>query len=209
MPNIKDIQIVPARSEHFKVVARLHASSITEGFLSTLGTRFLTVLYSGIAQADGSGVLVAVEQDKVLGYISYTRDIKTCYRQVLMSEWPALTLTMVPNAFNLSIYKKAIETLLYPFKHHDNSSGSAVSGAELLSMAVNENARGKGIGKLLVSALDKEMSRMNIDGYHVVTHGIDERSNAFYMACGFTKVSEFLNHGKPMRKWERKVGREI
>ena len=205
MLNLKEIQIIPAHNGHFQSVAGLHASGITEGFLSTMGIHFLTVLYRGIARAEGSGVLVALEQDRVLGFIAYARDIKTCYRQVLMSGWPALTFAMVPNAFNPSIYRKVIETLLYPFKQHDSSPESAVPGAELLSMAVDENARGKGIGRLLIAALDKEMSSMNIDGYNVVTHGIDGRSNAFYLSCGFIKVSEFIHHGKPMRKYWRKV----
>lgn len=207
MPKLKDIQIVKAKSEHFPDVAKLHASGIAEGFLSTLGTRFLSVLYRGIARADGSGVLVAVENGQVLGFISYTRDVKICYNQVLKTQWFNLTLAMLPNAFNPTIYKKVYETLLYPLQRHENSPESVVSGAELLSMSVDENTRGKGIGKLLVAAVDEEMSRMNADGYYVVTHSIDQRSNGFYANCGFVKVSEFMNHGKPMKKYWKKVGR--
>jgi ribosomal protein S18 acetylase RimI-like enzyme len=140
-----------------------------------------------------------------LGFISYARDIKICYRQVLLSEWPALTMGMLPNVFNPSVYRKAFETLMYPFKRHKSSSDTVESGAELLSMAVDHNARGRGIGKLLVAALDKEMSLIGINSYFVVTHGVDERSNAFYLACGFTRVAEFMNHGKPMNKYYKKV----
>ncbi|MCX6227050.1 MAG: GNAT family N-acetyltransferase [Bacteroidia bacterium] len=207
MTNLTEINIIKAASEHFSDVAKMHACGITEGFLTTLGTRFLAVLYRGISKANDSGVLVAIEQKKVLGFISYAMDIKTCYRQVLIAEWPAMAKALVGNAFNPSVYRKVIETLMYPFKRRESSSDSLASGAELLSMAVDQNARGKGIGKLLVAALDEEMSLMNIDGYQVVTHAVDERSNAFYLACGFTRITEFLNHGKPMRKYYKRVRR--
>jgi GNAT superfamily N-acetyltransferase len=114
-------------------------------------------------------------------------------------------MAMLPNVFNPTVYRKVFETLKYPFKRHESSSDTVESGAELLSMAVDHNARGRGIGKLLVAALDEKMSLMGINGYFVVTHGVDERSSAFYLSCGFTRVAVFINHGKPMNKYYKKV----
>jgi GNAT superfamily N-acetyltransferase len=206
MSNLPAIKIIPVAAAHFQQVARLHAEGIKEGFLSTLGIRFLAVLYKGIANAAGSGVLVAVEGDRCLGFIAYARDVKACYKQVLKLTWPSLMMAMLPNAVNPSIYKKAFETLLYPFLRRDavkEGIDEKTGGLrpELLSMAVAEDARDKGIGKLLVQAVDEEMRRMDVAGYYVVTHGVDERANGFYQRCGFAKTHEFVSHGKPMNEY--------
>jgi N-acetylglutamate synthase-like GNAT family acetyltransferase len=78
--------------------------------------------------------------------------------------------------------------------------------AELLSVAVSDKARGKGIGKKLVQALDEQFLKMGVREYSVVTHGIDERSNQFYIRCGFEFVRSFENHGKPMKEYRKVVG---
>lgn len=203
--------VVKAESAaHFHAAALLHRDGIAEGFLSTLGAPFLTALYRGIARTEGGGVLVAVEGSVVLGFISYARDVKACYKRVLKANCFPLALAMAPNAFKPAIYKKVVETLLYPFLHRDvpESAGAVRGGGlrpELLSMAVAVAARGKGVGKLLVKALDEEMFRMAIEGYYVVTHGVDERSNGFYQSCGFAKIHEFKNHGKPMNEYHKNL----
>jgi ribosomal protein S18 acetylase RimI-like enzyme len=209
------MQIIPAKiSEHFSEAVRLHQDGITEGFLSTLGTSFLTVLYRGISSTPGCGVRIAVEDGRVLGFVAFSRDVGSCYKNVLKSNWFSLSLAMLPNALRPAVYRKVLETLLYPVLHRKTNSKPSQkeahdSRAELLSMAVSDDARGKGIGKLLVRAVDQEMSDMGVPGYFVVTHGVDERSNGFYVRCGFRKVREFQNHGKPMNEYYKELSRFI
>ena len=206
------VDIVHAQSAvQFDVAAQLHEAGITEGFLSTLGTSFLGSLYKGVAAADNSGVLVAVEASEVLGFISYSRDVKACYKSVLKSRWPTLTVAMIPNALKPSFYKMVFETLSYPKQHHgtDQQQASAPDmeelRPELLSMAVGENSRGKGVGKLLVAAVDTEMRCMDLPGYYVVTHAIDERSNGFYQGRGFVGIRQYQSHGKPMSEYYKEL----
>ena len=205
------VEIIRAESTaHFRSAADLHVRGITEGFLSTLGTPFLAALYGGIATADESGVFVAEENGEVLGFISCARDVKTCYKRVLKSNWPSLAMTMIPNAFKPAIYKKIIETLSYPLLHRDvalEAPAAETAGLrpELLSMAVSELARGRGVGKMLVKAVDEDMSSMRLPGYYVVTHGSDERSNGFYLGRGFVKIRAYQSHGKPMNEYLKKL----
>jgi ribosomal protein S18 acetylase RimI-like enzyme len=192
--------------DHFSQVAQLHAEGITEGFLSTLGSGFLAQLYRGIAGARDSGVFISVEGDEVLGFISYARDVKSCYQEVLRRRWPHLALAMVPNLFRASIYRKVFETLRYPGSggsHGPERPEQAPDGIrpELLSMAVSARSRGKGVGKILVAALDEEFQLQDLPGYFVVTHAVDERSNGFYLGRGFQLVGEFESHGKPMNEY--------
>jgi ribosomal protein S18 acetylase RimI-like enzyme len=199
--------------EHFRVAACLHAKSITEGFLSTLGTRFLTALYEGIGEARDSGVLVAIEKNQVVGFVSYTANVKQCYKDTIRNQWLRLGLAVGPNLLKPQIYLKIIETLRYPslqqggFKPNKGES-TLDKRPELLSMAVSSEARGKGIGSLLVDALDQEMARLGVKRYMLVTHALDARSNNFYKSCGFERTKEFMNHGKPMNEYQKMMTEE-
>ena len=81
--------------------------------------------------------------------------------------------------------------------------GAVVSGprAELLAIAVGDGARGKGVGRGLLGACVGEFGRLGVSEFCVVTHGVDARSNGFYVGCGFRLVRGFTNHGKPMNEY--------
>ncbi len=200
-----NIEIVKAKKKFFKEIAKLHISGIIEGFLSTLGVTFLSQLYKGISDAPNSEVYVAVSDNMVVGFISYTKDVKACYKNVLKSNWFSLSMALMPNLFRLSIYKKVIETLSYPNKQQKKDNLMESIHPELLSIAVNEKCRGKCVGKLLVKSLEAEFLKMDITKYYVVTHAVDTQSNAFYLSCGFTLCREFVNHDKPMNEYMKNI----
>lgn len=207
----KSIAVRVGTGRDFGGVAQLHVEGITEGFLSTLGLRFLSTLYAGIAQAPGSRVLVAEQGKAVLGFIAFTADVASCYRWVLTRRFLPLGFALLPKLLKLSIYRNIIETLLYP-RRVGNDTGtkrvkqSAGSG-ELLAMAVSERSRGLGIGKVLVAAMNAELDRLGVSECRVVTHALDERSNGFYQRCGFCLVRSFQNHGKPMKEYLRMLSK--
>ena len=199
-------KIVSANEKHFKSIACLHIKGITEGFLSSLGVNFLTILYKGISNAPNSGIFVAVSEEnesRVLGYISYAYDIKTCYINIIKRNFISLSVTILPNIINIKFLKKILETLFYPFFHKPQKSEKYNNWvrAELLSMVIDNAYQGMGIGKNLVKTLDDAMKQMKIDKYYVVTYGIDVRSNSFYKSCGFVLKQEFTNHNKPMNEY--------
>jgi ribosomal protein S18 acetylase RimI-like enzyme len=198
-------QIVRPAREDFRCIARLHSESITEGFLSTLGLPFLSNLYRGISAAPQSGLLVARDADRVLGFAAFTADLTACYRWVLTRRFIPLGISLLPNLLNLSLYRKIMQTLAYPLRaaREASEAGSAQPRAELLAISVGDQARGRGIGKILLRAVDERFAQLRVAQYFVVTHGIDERSNSFYKACGFHWVRSFTNHGKPMNEYVR------
>ena len=197
-------RIGPPDEEDFPCVARLHSESIPEGFLSTLGLRFLSYLYRGISKAPLSGVFVAKNQTTVLGFAAYTANAPACYRWVLARWIIPLLVFAHPHVLRLSFWKKSFETLKYlsaePRTRH--------SLAELLAIAVSKSARGSGIGRKLIAAMEAEFRQRNVTEYLVITHAVDVRSNSFYQACGFQWKRSLMSHGKPMNEYVRTVARE-
>ena len=53
----------------FADVARIHQATITGGFLSTLGPKFLVKLYETLASSENSFLIVAHRDGQVLGFI--------------------------------------------------------------------------------------------------------------------------------------------
>ncbi|MBD3243923.1 MAG: GNAT family N-acetyltransferase [Chitinivibrionales bacterium] len=216
------------RPNHARAIAGLHARCIATGFLSTLGEPFLARLYQAIANDPQSIVLVSVSPDDtagrtialgnppIAGFVAATRDTRAMYRRILRRHWFTFALLLLPRAFSPRVVKHILETMTYA-RHpgHKAPQASKSKQAELLSIAVDPNARGAGIGRALVQELEDWLSRRseNVDGmtreepvapYRVVTSAQDPVSNAFYDSCGFALVDTFRHHGNPMNVYHRK-----
>jgi hypothetical protein len=67
----------------YRQVARLHAENINQGFLSSLGPRFLALLYQAVDEIPSGALIVARENDQVVGFVSGTVGMGSVYRQLL------------------------------------------------------------------------------------------------------------------------------
>jgi len=220
------MKILAACKETAGSVARLHAQSITTGFLSTMPAKFLAKLYSAIAKSKGSFVLVAVsESGEVSGFIAGTISVKAMYKEVITSNFLPLIWYCLPKIVSIDTVKKIMETFRYGMRKKDPAEAEnkdkvegrerPVTGhlsrvtsspsAELLSIAVDKTKRGAGIGKDLVAALEQYFKENGVATYKVVTFSEDVNSNAFYTKCGFTLESHFVHHGNVMNEYIKKL----
>lgn len=194
-----------AENKDYIQIAQLHKEGIKKGFLSSLGMPFLTRLYWAINNEPGAYALVADENGIVAGFISGVIDIQGFYKRILLRRWFHLIVPLVGYLVNFSIIKKVVETVLYGLKTKKNKSHASDCIAELLSIAVNSNYRGQGIGKNLVDALEAILKREHVKEYHVVTFSLDKSSNGFYNACNFSFAGTFSHHGNIMNIYNKKL----
>ena len=54
----------------YRRVAQLHAENINQGFLSSLGLNFLMLLYQAIDESPVSVLILAWEDNQVVGFVS-------------------------------------------------------------------------------------------------------------------------------------------
>ncbi|NLD91055.1 MAG: GNAT family N-acetyltransferase [Fibrobacter sp.] len=214
------MNITKASKKHFKSAARLHAASITTGFLSTLPLPFLATLYKSIARCKGSTVLVALdENNNVCGFVAGAVSVGSMYKKVFLRSAIPLIWYILPHLLSITTVRKLIETAWYGFAKkkskneqadNTNSGPSLVTShsspsSELLSIAVDSSQRGKGTGKKLITELELFFRQNGVSSYKVVTFSKDNISNTFYARCGFTLHKQFLHHGNLMNEYLKKI----
>ena len=136
--------IRPLRADDAQAVALLHHKGIPTGFLSSLGRGFLEALYAAIPSSP-SGLGFVCDLGKPVGFVACTTGTGSLYKQVLKQHGGRLALCVLPNLWRPQVIKNCLETLRYP-----DEVGDGLPDAEILSIAVHERVRGKGVGKALL-----------------------------------------------------------
>ncbi len=85
-PMSSDYSIRLGTSNDAVAAALLHSSRINEGFLPTLGPRFLGRLYRRIARDQGSFLMVAEKDGEILAMASSTENLGHLYRVFILRD---------------------------------------------------------------------------------------------------------------------------
>jgi ribosomal protein S18 acetylase RimI-like enzyme len=150
-----------ATKDDVPAVAALHCTAIREGFLSTLGDRFLSRLYTRIVASPHGFLLVAdgrppAQGAGLAGFVAGSADIGRLYREFLWRD--GLSVALSSGARLMRSFPRVVETLRHataevparfepPLSHEMQRPET-----ELLALAVDGAARRQGIGASLVQA---------------------------------------------------------
>lgn len=188
--------IRPIRRGDERAVAELHRESINTGFLSSLGFPFLKVLYRAMEDSDNAFVLVYEEGGELKGFVSGVKNLRVFYSEFVRRNLVPAVISMFPSLVRIDFVRKAFETLIYPQKT-DN-----LPEAELLSIAVREELRGKGIALLLFRKFVEEMEKRGVKRFKVVVGSSNFRANGFYKKVGFRLLGKIQVHeGEESNVW--------
>jgi ribosomal protein S18 acetylase RimI-like enzyme len=183
-------------------VAALHASQISEGFLSFVGPRFLTRLYRRIGADPDSFLLVATEQATVVGFVAGSADVGGLYRRFVVRDGvPAAVgsaARLVPK------WRQVLETL-----RHGSSGVGTGHGVELLAIAVADARHGQGTGRQLVTAFLAEVEARGGHSAYVVVGADNVAAVALYRGAGFATAAEVELHAGTaslVMQWEASSG---
>lgn len=175
------IAVRPARRTDVAGIAELHRRSITTGFLSSLGTRFLKQLYAAMIEWPRSAVFVVADgSNAALGFVAGVEQTGAFYRYFLRTRWLRAGLAALPRLLNPSLLRRAWETLRYG----SGEESSAVE-AELLSMAVSPRLRGKGWGGRLGAEFLDDLGSRGVESVKVVVGADNAGAVAAYESMGF------------------------
>ena len=178
------VSLRPAEKTDASFMAAMHQRSITTGFLSTLGTPFLRLLYGALV-TDPDGVAVIAEDDSgPVGFVAGTRSTSAFYRRFAVKHGWRAGLVVLPRLVRPGAIRRLWESFRY-------GTGEETSGAELLAMAVAADRRGRGIGVSLGREL---LSRLETPTVRVVVGSDNHVAIAAYKRMGFVPHSRIEVH---------------
>lgn len=171
--------------EKYRMAARLHSQSIDQGFLSSLGTRFLSLMYQAIDEADNSTLIVASEGGKIIGFVSGTLGIGEVYRAMLKHRI-GLAVALLPSLFSLRRVRRILEIAFYGRRkaRKNPEAGPEVPDAELLSISVDGAYRGKKHSDRLFQDLVGFFRSKNIPRFKIIVGASLAPAHSFYRRMG-------------------------
>lgn len=189
--NTQPVQIIPLAKEHAAQAAELHIAGIGMGFISSLGPRFVTALYEGIATSPYGFGYVAVKNGQVLGFATWTTNLSKLYRSVIMKKGHRLFFTIAGKLISISTIKKVFETLFYASR----TEKMDLPEAELLSIATAEAGQRQGLARKMMEAGFEECHRRGIRKLKIMAGTPLVAANKFYQKNGFEIAGRIENHG--------------
>lgn len=194
--------IVTMTKQHARAAARLHRTGIHTGFLSALGSMFLTQIYAAIPSCpSGFGYVWQEEDGRVLGFIACADGVGKFYKQALLRRGMFMALPLIRFILRPSVMKRMWQTLRYPVESDED-----LPQGEILSIAVSSEARRKGIGKALLQAALDEFEQRGARRVKVAVGANLAPANRFYPRCGFELALTREHHGHPMNIYTAATG---
>lgn len=186
-------------SNDVNAVVKVHLSSFQGFFLTFLGRRFLSELYTGIV-ADATGIaFVYREEARILGFVTGISQPAGFYDRLLHRLWWRFALaSLMPILKNPSI----IPRLLRAFRKPQDVSNQPDTGT-LMSVAVSPEVQSRGLGQALVKAFLEEATNRGLMHVDLTTDKNNNDSvNQFYERMGFRCSRTFVtSEGREMKEY--------
>jgi ribosomal protein S18 acetylase RimI-like enzyme len=178
----------PANAADADALARLHADRISEGFLPTLGHRFLARLYRRMARSNRATAYVVTEDGRIVAFAAGTTSVGAFYKEFLVHDGVPAALLAAPHAPRA--WRHVLETMRYP------STTADLPAAEVLAVATASDAGGRGYASRTVQAVTADLARRGCDAAKVTVGDGNEQAIRMYCGCGFEVVGEIAVHAE-------------
>ena len=177
------VSIRPMTLEDLDPVVAIHERSFPGFFLTTLGSSFLRLFYRALLQFDGSLAWVACVHQEVVGCVVGVPDHRVFH-------------SFLRRRFAITGAVRVVRTLLRTpsvalrLLRAYRSSGPQLPHAEgplLMSIAVDPERSGNGVGKQLLSAFAADLAGRGYPAFRLTTDRYaNTRVNGFYESAGMT-----------------------
>ncbi|MEO7067519.1 MAG: GNAT family N-acetyltransferase [Rhodanobacter sp.] len=179
-------------ADYYRQVAQLHIQNIDQGFLSTLGINFVSLMYRAIDEVDSSVLLTKEVDGRVIGFISGAEGMGAIYRRML-HYFPRLLLALFPVLASPRKLRRIFEILRYS-RSSGAHSAADFSNVELLSIAVGPSYRGTGYSSALYGELKDYFARRGVAAFKIVVGEELGPAHKFYRRMGAQPMSTIEVH---------------
>jgi len=179
----------------------VHGESFPNFFLTSLGPRFLRLLYAGFAREANGLCIVAEEKGVIIGFAAGTTAPDVFFGQLLRRQGWRFTIAAIPGLMRNPgfVARKCLGAVFY----RGEQPAELANAALLSSLAVSPACAGHGIGQQLVHAFASESQRQGCSAIYLTTDKAgNDRVNRFYAKCGFVLRDSLTRPGKRvMNRW--------
>lgn len=176
--------------ERYRQIAQIHIANINQGFLATLGIRFVSLMYEAIDEAQNCVLLVEERDEIVVGFISGGSGMGTIYMRMLHHP-VRLAIALIPSFFYPRRLLRIIEIIRYS---RSQSWGHSLPDAELLSIAVQPAYRGQNVADRLFRRLEDHYKELGIFSFKIVVGESLLPAHRFYKRMGAMPTAEIAVH---------------
>ena len=183
-------------------IVKIHMETFEGFFLTFMGKGFLRLMYRSYVEHDDSGVLVAFEDDKPVGFLAYSGDLSGLYKYMIKKRLIPFAWYSLGAFFRKpTVFMRLVRAFLKP-----GEAKRAEKYIELASIGVDPSSKSKGIGSRLIDSLK---AMVNFEEYAYITLETDAVNNDaaihFYEKNGFTLERRFTtDEGREMLEYRYK-----
>ena len=185
------LRVVPLSvTKHAADCAAIHRTSLSGGFMVSLGLGFLRCVIANVATSPAGIALVAEVDERVVGFALATTSPRSLYRDFLRRYAVQAMFHALPRLLRPSSVIRAYETWRYP------SRAASVSRpeAELLDLAVQESDRQRGAATALFEALVHAFRERGVQSFAITTGEPLHAAHRFYERMGARRVGAIEVH---------------
>lgn len=165
-------------------MADWHISEIRGGPFSLLGPAFVRGSYRTLLEMDRGVALVAENEGNMAGFVCGVTDTGAFFRHHLLRRGVISALLCLPHILRPSHVCMIVNAAFYPAKFPRE-----LPRAELLSMVVNRQSQGKGIGRILFEEFKNRMSDNGVQSFRITTGENNLAAREFYRRMGCREIA--------------------
>lgn len=181
------IDIRKVKSEEKKLInniVTIHLDTFTGFFLTFMGRGFLNQMYQSYCDHSESGLLVALENGKTIGFLAYSENFSGLYKHMIKTRLIPFGWYSVGAFFRRpSAFMHIIRAFLKP-----GEAKRIEKYVELSSIGVDPKIKSRGVGSLLIDELKKQVDFNKFTYITLETDAVDnDGAIHFYEKNGFVK----------------------
>ncbi len=172
-------------------IVTIHLSTFKGFFLTFMGKGFLKLMYRSYVEYKDSGVLVAFEEDKPVGFLAYSGDLSGLYKYMIKKRLiPFAWYSLGAFLRKPTVFMRLVRAFLKP-----GEAKREEKYVELASIGVDPSIKSKGVGSQLIDALKAKLDSSEYAYISLETDAENnDGANHFYVKNGFVVFRDYETH---------------
>lgn len=195
------IEINKAQEKDIPIIVAIHIKVFPEFFLTTLGEGFLRLYYKSVLRSSDGVLLIGLSDGEITGFCAGTIlsagfNVRLIKKNFIGYAWQGMKLLFTHPLRLWHLFKNMTK--------ENAEAGDKGEYAELLSIGVDPDKQGGGVGKRMLLALEEEVAQRGGTKLSLTTdYENNEDTVGFYQSLGYNEWYNFVTY--PNRRMYRMI----